>query len=85
MAIKVLEGVVVTSGKSLKTISVAVSRLVKHPKYHKFLKRRTIYMVHDEEMIIPKPGEKVLIAERKPISKLKSWALVSNSNHGEAV
>jgi small subunit ribosomal protein S17 len=67
---------VVTSNKMQKTITVNVSRQVKHPLYGKFIKRTTKMHAHDEnnECAI---GDTVVIAEHRPISKTKTWSLVS--------
>lgn len=67
---------VVTSNKMQKTITVNVSRQVKHPLYGKYIKRTTKMHAHDEnnECSI---GDTVIIAEHRPISKTKTWALVS--------
>jgi small subunit ribosomal protein S17 len=66
---------VVTSDKMTKTRRVEVARLVKHPRYSKYIKRRTICYVHDEENVSGK-GDTVEIMETRPISKLKCWRLV---------
>ena len=71
---KTLAGVVI--GKSgQKTIKVAVDYMVKHPKYGKYLRRRTRVAVHDE---LNQAGvdDKVEITESRPYSKTKSWRLV---------
>jgi small subunit ribosomal protein S17 len=62
----------VISDKMDKTVVVSIERLKKHPLYGKYLKRRVKYVVHDEKEIA-KPGDKVLIVETRPISKLKRW------------
>lgn len=66
---------VVSSNKMDKTISVSVVRRVKHPIYGKFLKKTTKFHAHDEknECTI---GDRVLIMETRPLSKLKRWRLV---------
>ncbi|MGH7788266.1 MAG: 30S ribosomal protein S17 [Candidatus Binatia bacterium] len=69
--VKTREGVVV-SAKMEKTIVVAVHRLVKHPQYKKYVKRRAKYKVHDEENSCG-VGDQVLIAETRPLSKDKRW------------
>ncbi len=66
---------VVSSNKMLKTITVKSERRVKHPRYGKFVKRVTVYKAHDEENKAVK-GDKVEIAESRPISKNKRWRLV---------
>lgn len=71
---KIIVGVV-TSDKMEKTVAVEVEKLVKHPKYGKFVKRFTIYKAHDEENKA-KVGDKVEIMEVRPLSKSKRWRLV---------
>ncbi len=66
---------VVTSDKGAKTRRVEVSRLVKHPKYGKFLRRRTVCHAHDENEE-SKAGDTVEIIESRPRSKTKRWELV---------
>ena len=68
---KVREGVVV-SDKMQKTVIVAVERLVKHTQYKKYIRRRTHYKVHDESDRC-QVGDRVLIAETRPLSKDKRW------------
>jgi small subunit ribosomal protein S17 len=71
---RVLLGTVVRD-KTTKTRRVDVERLVKHPRYGKFVKKRTVCYVHDEknESHI---GDTVEIMETRPLSKLKCWRLV---------
>ena len=57
-----------------KTIKVRIDRSMKHPKYGKYMKRRSILHVHDEKNEA-KAGDWVEIVECRPISKLKSWRL----------
>jgi small subunit ribosomal protein S17 len=66
---------VVTSDKMQKTRRVEIPRLVKHPRYGKYIKRRTICKVHDEanESHV---GDTVEIMETRPISKTKHWRLL---------
>ncbi|ODS33789.1 MAG: 30S ribosomal protein S17 [Candidatus Scalindua rubra] len=66
---------VVTSDKMLKTITVQSEKLVKHPRYGKYVKRVTAYKAHDEENKASN-GNKVEIAETRPLSKTKRWKLV---------
>jgi small subunit ribosomal protein S17 len=68
-----LEGVVV-SNKANKTIVVEVLRRYKHPIYGKFVTSNKKYHAHDETNKA-KEGDKVVIIEAKPISKLKKWEL----------
>ena len=66
----------VISNKMDKSIVVLVERQVKHPVYGKYIKRSTKIHAHDanNECL---PGDEVTIKEVAPISKTKSWALVS--------
>ena len=66
---------VVTSAKMNKTRRVEIQRLVKHPRYGKYIRQRTICYVHDEnnESGI---GDTVEIEETRPLSKMKNWRLV---------
>ena len=66
---------VVTSDKMNKTRRVEIPRLVKHPRYGKYIKRRTICKVHDENNACH-IGDTVEIMETRPLSKTKNWRLV---------
>jgi small subunit ribosomal protein S17 len=66
---------VVTGDKMAKTRRVEIARLVRHPKYKKFVRRRTVCYVHDEEEQAG-VGDTVEIVESRPLSKLKRWQLV---------
>jgi small subunit ribosomal protein S17 len=66
---------VVTSDKMDKTRRVELERLVPHPKYGKFLKRRTVCHAHDEANATHL-GDIVEIMETRPLSKLKRWRIV---------
>ena len=72
---RVLRGKVVSS-KMTDTITVAVERYVKHPKYKKYLRRTKKFLVHDAGNTA-KVGETVEIKEVNPISKRNSFALVT--------
>lgn len=74
---RVLQGVVI-SDKSDKTVSVLVERRVMHPLYKKFIKRSKKYHAHDEDNRC-KIGDKVRIRECKPISKSKTWEIVTET------
>jgi len=65
----------VVSDKMDKTVSVAVERLIKHPMYGKYIRRTSKVLAHDASNEC-KAGDRVTIAECKPISKNKSWAVV---------
>ncbi len=66
---------VVTGAKCAKTRRVEIPRLVKHPKYGKFLRSKTICYVHDEQEESGE-GDTVEIKESIPRSKTKRWELV---------
>ena len=63
----------VTSDKMDKTVTVLVERRVKHPLYGKYVVKSKKYHAHDE--IGCQEGDKVEIAETRPISKTKSWTV----------
>ena len=73
---RVLQGVVV-SDKADKTVTVLVERRLQHPLYKKFIKRSKRYHAHDEANSA-KTGDIVRIRECRPISKTKSWEILSD-------
>jgi len=73
----------VVSNKMDKTVSVLVSRVVKHPVYGKYLRRSTKVLAHDEENAC-REGDVVSIAECRPYSKRKAWRLVDIVERAEA-
>lgn len=72
---KTLSGIV-TSDKMDKTVVVSVTRFIKHPKYKKYIKRSKKYKAHDEQNAC-KVGDKVMIEECRPMSKDKSFIVVT--------
>ncbi|MBI4766816.1 MAG: 30S ribosomal protein S17 [Deltaproteobacteria bacterium] len=68
---KTLTGIVV-SDKMEKSVVVSVERLVKHPVYQKYIRRKAKFMAHDEgnECRI---GDRVLLTETRPLSKQKRF------------
>lgn len=66
---------VVESDKSDKTRKVVVRYLAKHPKYGKYLRKRTVLHVHDENNA-SKMGDRVEVAPCRPVSKTKTWRLL---------
>jgi len=72
---RTLKGTVVAT-KMVDTCTVAVERYVKHPKYKKFLKRTSKFLVHDAGNTAT-VGDKVEITSVRPISKRKSFTLVT--------
>jgi len=74
-ALRTLTGRVV-SNKMNKTIAVEIERLVKHPRYGKYIRRTTKLLAHDETNQ-SREGDTVTIAECRPLSRNKSWRLVA--------
>ncbi len=75
---RILQGVVV-SDKQDKTVVVSVERQVMHPVYKKFVKKSKKFAAHDENNQY-KVGDLVSIEECRPISKNKSWTVISSDN-----
>jgi small subunit ribosomal protein S17 len=65
---------VITSDKMTKTVVVRVDRLIKHPVYRKYVRKRKKFMAHDE--LGGKIGDKVRIVETRPLSARKRWRVV---------
>jgi small subunit ribosomal protein S17 len=65
---------VVVSDKMDKTVVVEVQRLVMDPLYHKYLRRRSRFMAHDEKDEC-KMGDRVRIEESRPLSRRKRWVV----------
>ena len=73
MAKKKFTGTVV-SNKMQKTVVVKLFQLVKHPRYHKFVRRqKKLYACSELDL---KVGDKVTVEETRPLSKLKRWRVV---------
>jgi len=66
---------VVESDKREKTRKVVISWMLQHPKYGKFVRRRTVLHVHDPANE-SRTGDLVEVRECRPISKTKTWELV---------
>src|SRR5258705_6005365 len=64
----------VTSDKMTKTVVVRVERQVRHPKYKRYIRRRTKFMAHDE--LGAHTGDIVRIVETRPLSARKRWRVV---------
>jgi small subunit ribosomal protein S17 len=71
---KTVVGMVV-SDRMRKTVVVAVERVYRHADYNKLLRRRTKVKAHDEENAC-KVGDRVLLAETRPLSREKRWRVV---------
>ena len=67
---------VVTSKSGDKSIKVTIDYKIMHPKYGKYIRRKSVLSVHDEhnKAVI---GDVVEVAQCRPYSKTKSWRLVS--------
>lgn len=65
----------VVSAKMQKTVVVRTERLVQHPKYKKYVRRWTKLYAHDEKAECQE-GDKVIVMETRPLSKLKRWRVV---------
>ena len=65
---------VVASDKMTKTVVVRVDRLIKHPIYRKYVRKRKKFMAHDD--LGAKIGDKVRIVETRPMSARKRWRVV---------
>ena len=65
----------VVSTKMDKTITVSSEKKYRHPLYKKYVKKTSKFMAHDEKNEC-KEGDKVMIAEIRPLSKNKRWRLV---------
>jgi len=66
---------IVVSNKMDKTVTVEVTRKIRHPKYQKVFERTKKYYAHDESDSLA-IGQKVRIVETRPLSKLKRWRVV---------
>jgi small subunit ribosomal protein S17 len=74
----------VISAKMAKTIVVRVERRFPHPQYRKIVTAYTKFYAHDEKNEA-KAGDRVLIQETRPLSKLKRWRLIEVVEKGEEI
>ena len=65
----------VASAKMQKTVVVTVQRLELHPKYKKYIRKRTKLYAHDERAECQE-GDLVQLIETRPMSRLKRWRVV---------
>ncbi len=65
----------VISNKASKTLSVLVYRLMKHKKYKKYIRKKSVFKAHDEREQA-QTGDMVRIYETRPLSKTKRWRLL---------
>ena len=73
--LNILTGQVI-SDKMDKSLSVLIYSLVKHPKYKKYIKKTSVFKVHDEKNQA-KVGDKVQICATRALSKTKRWKLLN--------
>jgi small subunit ribosomal protein S17 len=66
----------VVSDKMRKTIAVEIERLIRHPRYGKFIRRTTRLLAHDEAGVSHE-GDLVTIVPCRPLSRHKSWRLLA--------
>jgi len=74
---------VVDRASADKTRRVRIEFLTKHPKYGKYIRRRSLITVHDEQNVSGL-GDRVLISPCRPVSKTKRWVLVKVLEKGPA-
>ena len=74
---RILSGVVISSNSN-KTITVGVTRRIKHKLYKKIIRRTKKYHAHDENNTF-NVGDNVSIIETKPIAKIKKWVVINKS------
>ena len=74
---------VVTTNRMEKTVVVAMERIVLHPRYKKYLRRRTKVKAHDERNEC-QVGDRVLISESRPLSREKRWRVSRVLQHVES-
>ena len=79
---RILTGIV-TSNKADKTVTVKIERKVKHPLYGKVIKRATKVHAHDENNSAS-IGDFVSVKECRPLSKTKTWTLVSGDSNSDS-
>jgi small subunit ribosomal protein S17 len=65
----------VVSDKMDKTVTVQVTKKVKHPRYHKFVSRTQTYKAHDENNQC-QVNDEVMIQESRPLSRTKRWVVI---------
>lgn len=72
---------VVAKKKMDKTVVVKITRMIKHKKYQKYIKKTTKYFIHDENNSC-KEGDVITFKKTAPISKKKHWAIISKIEKG---
>jgi small subunit ribosomal protein S17 len=79
---KTLVGEVVRN-KMVKTVSVRVDRLMKHPKFKRYVRRSRTFMAHDEDSLC-QLGDRVKIIESRPLSRHKRWRVMAILERAES-
>lgn len=74
---RILQGTVVSDAAD-KTVTVLVERRVKHPVFHKIVRKSKKFMAHDEQNACKK-GDTVRIQECRPVSKRKTWEILADA------
>jgi len=74
----------VVRAKTAKTIAVEIPRVLKHARYGKYIRRTTRLLAHDETSEA-REGDTVTITQCRPVSRRKSWKLVSVIGRASAV
>jgi small subunit ribosomal protein S17 len=74
----------VVSAKTAKTIAVEIERVLKHPRYGKYIRRTTRLLAHDEAGEA-REGDTVTISPCAPVSRRKAWRLVTVIGRASAV
>ncbi len=77
---RIFEGVV-KSDKMAKTVTVEWSRMIKIPKYNRYIVKRSRVKAHNTECINARVGDKVLISECRPLSKTKKFVVIKVVSH----
>lgn len=72
---------IVTKKKMDKTVVVKITKMIKHKKYQKYIKKTTKYFIHDENNSC-KEGDTITFKKTAPISKKKHWAIISKIEKG---
>ncbi len=68
----------------IKTVTVSIDRMVKHPRYKKYLKRTHNLMAHDEENTC-RIGDEVKLIETRPLSAHKRWVVIQVLRRGKVI
>jgi small subunit ribosomal protein S17 len=76
MATKAVVTGVVVSDKMDKTVKVAIARQIRHDLYGKIQRRTSTFLAHDETNEV-KVGDRVAIAETRPLSRRKRWVVTA--------